>query len=270
MPKPKHKFERINIDVTEAQIEEFAERYISLRSHIREYQNLENNPIFKDSGFSTEGIRKIIESYTVPIRHSTLPYRDIYRSDFGELLLTLFFDEEFDSLGESFIIPIKNIWDREHNDMPGRGIDVTGYKTVDGKIEVLIGEAKVSEQKTSPPKVSEEIYQEQKKYASPNSEYLKRRLSNYSKKLPPEHSAHLTLVIFAIDTGGMDNIYEIVFGCCLVRDTECFKDTDYGKIKSNQNEFNSHRVHFIIPVFDKPIKETVDLFYRKIQEKVNG
>jgi len=79
----------------------------------------------------------------VPERVTSQKFRDIYRSDLGEILLTLYFDIENGEFGKDFIIPVKNIWDRELNDLPGRGLDLTGYMQKDGIVEILLGEAKV-------------------------------------------------------------------------------------------------------------------------------
>lgn len=268
MPTDKHKFEKLDFSITNERIEELAEKYIELRSHIKQISDIENDARFKNLGFSTENIKNYFAKYTKPLRTSDAPYRDIYRSDLGEMLLTMYFDAGYSGLGDSFVIPMKNIWDREHNDLPGRGIDVTGYKEISGKIEVLIGEAKVSEEMKNPPKVSKEIYKEQIKYTSSNATYLKRRLSNYAKKLDSKDAANITLVLMALEQEELNDLYQIVFGCCLVRDSNCFNKSDFGKMKSKKDRFSPNRIHFIIPVFDKSISETVDLFYNKVSEKL--
>ncbi len=266
----KHKFEKLDFSITEERIEEFADKYIELRSHVKNIEDIENDPRFKNLGFSTQNIKDYFAKNTQPIRVSDRSVKDIYRSDLGEMLLTMYFDAGYAGLGESFVIPLKNIWDREHNDLPGRGIDVTGYKELSGKIEIFIGEAKVSSEQKSPPQVSEDIYREQLKYTSSDKTYLKRRISNYAKKLDAKDAANFTLVLMALEIEGMENIYELVFGCCLVRDTECYGDKDFGKMKSQKDSFSPNRIHFIVPVFDKPISETVDLFHKKVEEKING
>ncbi|BFM45264.1 hypothetical protein CFS9_39050 [Flavobacterium sp. CFS9] len=262
-----HIFEKHDIIITEDVINNYADNYIELRSKIAYDYDVDNDPKFKNLGFSTEQLKKIIKKNTIPIRNSTLPMSDIYRSDLGEMILTTYFDKENEEFGESFIIPLKNIWDREHNDLPGRGIDVTGYKYNSDKIEILIGEAKVSEEMKNPPQASKEIFNEQKKYTE-NKEYFKRRISNYSKKLSPEHAKNFMLVIVALECEAED-VYDILYGCCLVRDSSCYDDADYGKMKINSNNFDPNKIHFVIPTFDKSIKDTIDLFYNKVAEKIN-
>lgn len=269
MPTNDHKFEKIDFLITDEKLEELAEKYIELRSHVREIADIQNDPRFKNLGFSTKNIKDYFAKNTKPLRMSDAPLKDIYRSDLGEMLLTMYFDAGYTSLGDSFVIPLKNIWDREHNDLPGRGIDVTGYKEISGKIEILIGEAKVSEEMKSPPQVSKEIYKEQIKYTSPENTYLKRRLSNYAKKLGAKDAANITLVLMALEHEELGDIYQLVFGCCLVRDNNCFHSNDFGKMQSEKDNFSPNRIHFIVPVFDKSISETVDLFYNKVDEKIN-
>ncbi len=265
-----HKFEKLDFDFSDEKIEEYASIYVKLRSHLKNIEDIDVDPRFKNLGFNTDKIKKILKANTIPIRtRDKGVHRDIYRSDFGELLLTLFFDKEYHSIGESFIIPIKNIWDREHNDLPGRGIDVTGYQIDSGKIKLLLGEGKVSGENNSPPQSSNEIYKEQKKYIAQDQTYLKRRLSNYSKKTTAEDSKILTMVLFAIEDK-LDNVYEIVHGCCLVRDINCYREEDFGKMKSKQNEFESNEIHFIIPVLDRSIEDTIDVFYKKVIDIANG
>ena len=47
--------------------------------------------------------------------------------------------------------------------------------------------------------------------------------------------------------------------------------TDYGKVKTNEKDFEPGKVHFSILSFkDKSIDETVDLFYKKVQELIEG
>lgn len=263
-----HKFEKHEIIITEEVIDNYADKYIELRSKIANYLDIDNDPRFKNLGFSTEQLKQIIKENTIPIRNAIRPMNDIYRSDLGEMILTSYFDKENEDFGDSFIIPLKNIWDREHNDLPGRGIDVTGYKFNNDKIEILIGEAKVSEEKKNPPQASQEIFLEQKKYTE-NKEYFKRRISNYSKKLTPEHAKNFMLVLVALECE-VEDVYDVLYGCCLVRDSSCFNDADYGNMKTKCNNFDPNRIHFLIPTFDKSIKDTIDLFYKKVTEKVNG
>ena len=57
-------------------------------------------------------------------------------------------------MGSGFIIPIKNITFRERAELPGRGLDAIGYKRLsDDKVEILLGEQKVSADKKTPPPV---------------------------------------------------------------------------------------------------------------------
>jgi hypothetical protein len=92
---------------------------------------------------------------------------DIYRSDLGELLLTYYFEEKLPQ-NERFIIPYKNIPNRELASQPGRGLDAIGYRLNKDRIQLLVGEGKVSFQQKNPPDVvdynKDSIYHIQKKF----------------------------------------------------------------------------------------------------------
>ena len=111
--------------------------------------------------------------------------KDIYRSDLGELLTTYYFEEKVEE-NRRFLIPLKNITYRERYDMPGKGIDAIGYRMDKSKTNILIGEAKVSTQKSNPPSVvdanKDSIYQTQKTYHD-NEEIVVQRLSDDAESL---------------------------------------------------------------------------------------
>ena len=268
-----HQFKYYDIPVTDDTIEALARKYVDFRSEAPKLpEDLEENPIFKNLGFDTNKIKDLIRNNTIPIRNTDgAVMRDIYRSDLGELLMTLYFDYQETDIcdGESFIIPIKNIWDREHNDMPGRGVDLIGYKLDGDSRQLLIGEAKVSHEKQNPPAVvntsNDSIYNNHKKNATDRT-YLTRRLANFIKKVDGEAAKNFSLILLGLTMPNVPGLYEIVYGCCLIRDKDCFKDNDdYGKLQTNMKEFEPGKVYFIIPVFDKPIEDTVNLFHEKVE-----
>ncbi len=64
---------------------------------------------------------------------------------------------------------------------------------------------------------------------------------------------------------------DITYGCTLIRDFECVnEDSDFGKMKSEQINFEPGKVHFSILSFkDKTIEETVKMFYEKVQQLIS-
>lgn len=270
-----HVFKKIDLEITDSSIQSYARKYLDLRSRIVfDPSSLNDDPRFKDFGFSADKIKDIIQEATTPIRESDQPYRDIYRSDLGELLLTAYFDKEYPEHGnEEFIIPLKNIWDRELSDLPGRGFDVVGYKTLDdNKLELLLGEGKVSTEQKSPPRVvhtkSDSIYKTQKSFVDDKKEVI-RKLSNHVKKLDAENALPFSILICAIESE-QEDVYRIIYGCCLVRDDTCVDDEkDYGKLQSNRVEFEPGKVHFVMPTFNIKIEEAVDRFHKAVQN-LNG
>lgn len=261
-----------DVKVFDKFIDKFARKYIEQRSasKLEILQAAES----LGSDFDISQIKSIVERNSVyedPYREKgqTPPVlNDIYRSDLGELLTTYYFEEK---LGEKerYIIPAKNISIRERYDMPGRGIDAIGYKIKeDGTKELLVAEAKVSSQVSSPPAVvdstGDSIYSTHKKYHD-DSSILCQRLVEYSKHLKGTDLAAIFFFVLNIEKG---NPIDITYGCGLVRDFNCVNEsTDYGKMKSCETEFEPGQIHFTIFSFtEETIDSTIDLFYKKVRE----
>lgn len=276
-------FKKFDIRVFDAFVDKFAQKYVDLRSS---FHNDGESALLKaaeslGSGFDLTQIKSIITAKSVyldPDRESgktPKPLNDIYRSDFGELLTTYYFEEKLPS-EDRYIIPLKNISYRERYDMPGRGNDVLGYKmSAEGKITLLLGEAKVSSQKNNPPAVVDQkvdsIYNTQKSYHD-NPDVILQRLTDYMKRLSAgEDLVVIGFIVLSLQ-GGKTDKFDITYGCGLVRDYSCVKvDEDYGKLKTNADDFRPGDVHFAIFSFtNETIENTVQLFYDKVKDLVNG
>lgn len=272
--KIRHRYTKWNVKVDDDFILKYAKKYVEQRSNSKfSVADLEEDIRFKGIGFSAEKIKEIIKKATMPKRAKKEDgaYQDIYRSDLGELLLTSLFEEEIAGADQQdfFVIPIKNISDRELCDKPGRGLDAIGYKENDSSITLLLGEAKVSTEKKNPPKVvhdnHDSIYHTHLRHNSDKS-YLLSRLANYVKKLEAKDAACLSVVLWAINEDKSDQ-YQIVYGCCLLRDVTCVDfEKDYGKLQSEQKILEPQEIHFVISSFDKPIDDAVDLFYKEVMK----
>lgn len=274
-----HTHKKIDIPINDTFAQKFAEMYIHQRSLSQfDYSQVNNSVLFNNIGFGTDALKKIIMKNSAPIdkrREQAIEPRilnDIYRSDLGELLMTYYFEEKLPE-GERFIIPIKNITFRERAELPGRGLDAIGYKQIsDDKVEILLGEAKVSEEQKSPPAVvdstKDSIYKAQLNHRN-NTPTVIQRLSDYCRRLNNKQAKILGFAIVCLEKGLNDN-FSITYGCTLIRDHTCInEETDFGKMKSNASEFEPGKVHFSILSFrDKKISETVDLFYKKVQELI--
>jgi len=267
-----------DVNVMDSFIDKFARKYIEQRSQTNtDLSSLSNNQMFKTSGFDTSLLEGIITKNSVAHdfkrEEGKTPsvLQDIYRSDLGELLMTYYFEEKLDE-NFRYVIPLKNITYRERDDMPGRGIDAVGYKINDNKIDILFGEAKVSAQKKNPPAVvdkkDDSIYATQKKY-NDNLDIVVRRLSDYCRRLDAKNAEIIGLAILLIDSE-KTKACSITFGCTLIRDFTCVDSAkDFGKMKSNSEEFNPNKIHFSILSFTKKeIEQTVQLFYEKVQELI--
>ena len=274
-------FDKIDVRVFDKFIEKFAARYIEQRTKMSSVISNESLTLAKslDCEFDVDNLLEIIK------RNSTAKdfdrdagkqpevLKDIYRSDLGELLTTYYFEEKVEE-NRRFLIPLKNITYRERYDMPGRGIDAIGYRMDKSKTNILIGEAKVSTQKSNPPSVvdsnKDSIYQIQKTYHD-NEEIVVQRLSDYVRRLSAssEHFIAIAGVVINMAKGNSDK-YEVTYGCGLVRDFNCVDESkDFGKMKALAHEFKPGNVEFVIFSFtEKTIDETVELFYQKVKELV--
>lgn len=274
-----HTYKKIDIEVLDAFLRKFAEKYLEQRSQTHfDYDTINEKVLYDNLGFGTSALKQIISKNAVPIdltreqKVQPAVLNDIYRSDLGELLMTYYFEEKLPE-GERFIIPLKNITFRERAESPGRSLDAIGYRKIsDEQVEILLGEAKVSADKKSPPAVVDS------KYDSLYKTHLKhkndvpvviRRLSDYVRRLNAKDAAILGFAILCIDEKLTDN-YQITYGCTLIRDNTCVNETtDFGKLKSNKTVFEPEKVHFSILSFsNKNIEETVNLFYQKVQELI--
>ena len=274
-----HKHVKLDIPVIDTFIQKFAEMYLKQRSQTQfDFSSVNEQVLYKNLGFGTDALKQIITRNTIPIDKKreqgldTSVLNDIYRSDLGELLMTYYFEEKLPD-GERFVIPLKNISFRERAELPGRGLDAIAYRKIgDSQVEILLGEAKVSADKKSPPPVvdstNDSIYNTQLNHKN-ETPIVVQRLSDYARRLNTKDAEILGFAIISIEHQLTDN-YSITYGCTLVRDHTCvIENSDFGKMKTKQSEFEPGKVHFSILSFsNKTIKDTVDLFYKKVQELI--
>lgn len=269
------RFVEHRIKIFDAFIDKFAERYVQQRSSVSD--EVLRKATESDCGVDIAPLMDVIRRnscYVDPDREAgrtPAPVKDIYRSDLGELLTTYYFEEKLPE-GERYIIPLKNISSRELPEMPGRGLDAIGYrKEADGSYTLLLSETKVSEEKRNPPRVvhdrEDSIYKVQKQHHD-NPPMVLKRLTDYLRRQTSGENAIALGCIVLYMSKGQTARYNVTYGCGLVRDATCVDSTrDYGKMKSNADEFRPGEVDFAIFTFtEKTIGEAVDLFYRKVRE----
>ncbi len=275
-------FKKHDIRVFDKFIEKFAQKYLEQRTA---YSQVPLDDLIKaaeslGTGFDLSQIKSVLDKnavYKNPGRDNgkiPKPFRDIYRSDLGELLTTYYFEEKIGT-EERYIIPIKNISTRERYDMPGKGIDSIGYRIDNnGKVTLLLAEAKVSGEKNNPPsvvdKTTDSLYKTQKKYHD-NPQTVEQRLTEYIKGLAGKDLRIILSVIINIENGNTEH-FDITYGCGLVRDYTCVDENkDFGKMRSCESEFLPGNVHFVIFSFSEAtIESTIEQFYNKVMELANG
>mgnify|MGYP003638121403 CR=1 FL=1 len=274
-----HRHERHDIVANSTFIEKFAQMYIDQRSESSvDYSSLDSSLLFNSTGFDSSALKSIILKSSV---HKDIKreageqpaiIQDIYRSDLGELLMTYYYEEKV-SKERRFVIPLKNLPNRELAGLPGRGLDVVGYRLNANKVDILLGEAKVSAQKKNPPNVvdisDDSLYKTHKKHKL-DQETLIRKLGDYCRKLDTTHAEIIGFAILCL-TKSIANV-EITYGCTLIRDYECSKEPeDYGKMKTCAPEFEPDSIDFSLLTFlEKNIEEVTNSFYLKVQELVSA
>lgn len=271
-----HQFFNHDIKVTDDFISKFSNMYIEQRSQAKfDYSTLDDSLLFKKHGFDSTQLKTLITKNSTARdlireegkKHKTV-LTDIYRSDMGELLLTYYFESKLPA-EERFNIPHKNITNRELAAQPGRGLDAIGYRMSGERIQLLIGEAKVSHQNKNPPDVvgvtDDSIYNTQIKFKNDKG-LLISRLSDYCRHLKDEAAEKIGFILLLLELG-KEKEFDIVFGCALLRDVSCVKiDEDYGRFNTDKKDFDPHFIAFSIMSFDKKIPDTIDLFYNRVQE----
>lgn len=271
-----HRFIKEDISVSDKFIVKFSEMYIKQRSETRfSYDSIDENLLYQKHGFDSTQLKRIITKNSVATdltREAGLLHKsvltDIYRSDLGEMLLTYYFESKLPQ-DERFIIPYRNITNRELAAQPGRGLDAIGYREDNDRISLLIGEGKVSHQKQNPPAVvdytKDSIYNTQIKFKN-NKDLLINRLSDFCRNLTDDAAEKMGLVLLLLEFG-RESEFDLVFGCALLRDVSCVKiNEDYGKFYTQQTDFDPHNITFCVMNLDKNISETIELFYEKVQE----
>lgn len=275
-----HRYKDKKVKVNTPYIKGLATKYINLRTATRFlFTNQEEEQFFLNTGFDSSYIKSLIKGHCVPSVRECIKrdqkldrYRDIYRSDLGELLMTTYFEEEAED-DRRFKIPFKTISNREIAELPSRGLDAIGYRKLGDKFNVLLGEAKVSEERNNPPQVvhkkSDSIYNQQLEKIK-NRNLLLTRLTDFSRKLDNEDALYICIIIAFIEQNRTQD-YEIICGCALIRDLKCVNlSEDYGKLRTHADEFKSANIHFVIISFDKPIEETVALFSEEVRRQADA
>lgn len=273
-----NQFIKHDVRIFDAFIEKFAQKYVDQRSAFIGTGNETLAELSDDNDFDMSEVKALLRKYSVAkddqLEEGKVNKLDIYRSDLGELLTTYYFEEKLPA-GKRYIIPLKNISSRETTGQPGRGIDAIGYKQdEDGKVHLLLAEAKVSSQQQNPPdvvdKTKDSIYATHKKHHN-DTAYLLDKLSSYVRKLGAKDMRVMLSLILQIEHNNTDK-YSVTYGCGLVRDETCVKTPeDYGKMQTLAADFQPGDVDFVIFSFtEHTIDEAVLMFYNKVKELANG
>lgn len=219
----------------------------------------------EDLGLNGEQIKEFIEqsikaTIPNPVTDNRPPQFKIPRADFAEILATICLEEL-----HSTQIPVKNIFHRELTNAPGRGVDVLGYEEINGNLALIICEVKGSQDAKSPPPCVE-----------PDEDSLKSQLYSYiidqqktlnrilviQKKASINHKLKLTKIALLWGQKKFDSL-KIVVCPFLVRNTNYYKDTDFGCFKTNPNYFNPAKVRFLIVCIKSDLNKISNMVFEK-------
>jgi hypothetical protein len=190
------------------------------------------------------------------IAQAAMPQRiggnfDVLRSDFGEMVLAMHGETAY-----GYCYGYRSVRDRELPASPGRGIDQIGVKgaILDNdsgvsKVTLVLGEAKVSSDRNSPPAVvdrAEDSLRQQHLFHVGNRGITADKVVNAGRRCTdPETQRNLLLAAELLRVGKLDHLI-IVCHSLVVRPKTRAGVSDFGTFKSSPTDFTPGVVRFII------------------------
>lgn len=232
---------------------EVAREYVALRS--ASAAPLAEVPLDGVDVVSVDGIRKRLLSATIPTR-SVGPLA-VLRSDFGELLLY----SVLESL-HGTRIGYKSIRDRETAQLPGRGIDAVGIESgaPGARITLVIGEAKVSDEQRTPPRVVEpgpdSLRGQHLGHLSDRSVATSKVFDQARHVADTELRDRLLAAALLFEAGDWRRV-RVVACCVLVRSRGRFVRQDFGCFRARPQDFAPADVRFHVVCLPAEVDETI-------------
>jgi hypothetical protein len=253
----RHSFRAASIDPDSNWLEETASQYGALLTEF----DVPLNSIILDGieVMDPSRLKTFFDSHLIP------PYKgtnfDVVRSDFGEVLSYGLLESQYGTE-----IPTKSIRMRERADCQARGIDIVGLES-DGKLRLVMGECKVSDDPSSPPGVVDD-----------NEDCLRKQLAGHLSRKDEtigkigwltrrvqSASCRDRLITAALywEKERWD-LLEIV--CCplLVRSEGAYKSSDFGSLVKDDAGFEKATIRFLILIVPGPIEPTVRKWHSMI------
>ena len=258
----RHSFRAASFDPNSSWLEDSATEYRRLLTEFS--PPLKPIPLDGIDILDVSALKSFFAGHLIP------PFRgkifDAVRSDFGEVLSYMVLENHY-----ATEIALKSVRDRERTDCPARGIDIVGFETKE-KLCLIIGECKVSDDITSPPKVVDKnkdcLRVQLTKHVSQKDETI-RKLTQLARRASSQIGRDRLLAAILYWQENRWDLLEIV--CCplLIRSHGVYRPTDFGSLMSDDAGFENTTIRFIILVTPEPIDETIRKWYDMVKLEVS-
>lgn len=254
-----HEYRVLGPDTSRDWLRELAEEYVRLRTACA--TPLSEISVEGIGVLSTENLQKRLKKATIPIRRPD--NFDVVRSDFGEVICYLLLEGHY-----GVKLGYKSVRDREITQSPGRGIDALGIE--DGnQITLVLGETKVSDDRTSPPGVvdkSDDCLSRQHVGHLSEPEKTAKKVWDAARRVPDLdlRQRYLTAAVL-LEDGRLDKLK--IVGCCtLVRPRQHYTAADFGSFKKTPKKYHPAHIRFLVVRLEQDLEAVVKEWYRIIQE----
>lgn len=184
---------------------------------------------FAGLDFDVDAVRRRLMQAVMPRRRGG--NFDVVRSDLGELLLAHLCAAMY-----GVECGYRSIRDRELSDIPGRGIDLIGVEVpdpgaADWLVTLVLGEAKVSSEAASPPRVVDTAEDSLRNQHLGHLKYpaaTARKVFDAGRRCKHASTRNLMMLAAALLEDGIWRQLRLVAASLLVRPSSCATNADFG------------------------------------------
>lgn len=232
----------------------------------REYRGLRTATAVPLSSITVEGIDALsVDAIKKHLARTMIPHPrndnfDVLRSDFGETIAYMILETS-----DKTEIGYKGIRDRETIDQPDRGIDIVG---IEGALEVgsvltlLIGEVKVSGDRSCPPAVvdsAQDSLRNQHKHHLKKRAETARKIFNKARQVTDaDVQQKLMLAAYILENDKLEHL-RVVACCVLVRPSAISNPADCGTFRNSPGDYAPADIRFLTVRIPGDVDSTVTL-----------
>lgn len=241
-----------------------AAEYVRLRTQCK----MPVEPVSVD-GITVLDVSKInerLKKTTVPPRRTFTTKRamnfDVIRSDFGETLCYMLLEQEYQTR-----FGYQSVCDRELIQLPGRGIDAVGIEE-GSPLTLVLGETKVSDEKTSPPKVvdtNDDSLKVQHTDHLSNPTVTAGKIWNLARHVIEINLRNLYfLAAFYLEEQSWEKL-QIIACSVLVRPRQKYKQSDYGSFRKTPSDYTPANIRFLVICVPGDVEPVLADWYKRVQ-----